>query len=456
MFDYVRDKWNAARLRARYQRLAQERVIHLMEATGPQAVAEDPGQWMLLGDSKDEISGTSRSELRHQARKLVKQNPHARNVLRLLEGYVVGASLNFKHISQEKTGENVVPKIADTLWAEFLRHNRTHFSFREFSRRTWRDGECFLRKFSLLKWPVEVRFIDPENIDATLDEPDTQGIITSTHDVETPMQYLRLDSATGELAERIPAEEILHTKIGVDSNQKRGVTFFSTILESLNQFESWLNTELTARRLQASIVLWRKVQGSPSQAATFADKNKWNRPENPLDPVRQEKFRAGTILTTSQGTDMQFLQPNTNFGDAVSLGRMLLLCSAAGAGLPEFMLTSDASNANFSSTMVAEGPAVKLLQSEQQFFKVEFEAIWRWVMSEAIAHKLLPPDFFERVSLDWKFPELIHRDRPKERTTDAKLVQAGVLSRAEVARRDKADPDLMRSEIFGESDEKNG
>ena len=33
--------------------------------------------------------------------------------------------------------------------------------------------------------------------------------------------------------------------------------------------------------------------------------------------------------------------------------------------MPEFMLTSDASNANYSSTMVAEGPAVKMFDRLQ-------------------------------------------------------------------------------------------
>ena len=33
--------------------------------------------------------------------------------------------------------------------------------------------------------------------------------------------------------------------------------------------------------------------------------------------------------------------------------------------MPEFMFTSDASNANYSSTLVAEGPAVKMFERLQ-------------------------------------------------------------------------------------------
>jgi len=125
----------------------------------------------------------------------------------------------------------------------------------------------------------------------------------------------------------------------------------------------------------------------------------------------------------------------------------MLLSIAAGAGLPEFMLTSDASNANFASTMVAEGPAVKMFQSEQKFFATQFERLWQWVMTEAINRGNLPSDFFERVRVEWSFPELINRDRPREREADARLVEQKILSRAEVVRREKIDPAIMRREI---------
>jgi capsid protein len=246
----------------------------------------------------------------------------------------------------------------------------------------------------------------------------------------------------GRVHERIEADEILHTRVGADSNQKRGVTIFSPVLDTLTCFDKWVDTELTARKLQSSIVLWRKVQGSPQQVAGLA--------EGASGGAHREPIRPGTILTTNQSTEIQFLQPNTNFSDAVPLGRMLLLNIAAGAGLPEFMLTSDASNANFASTMVAEGPAVKLFQSEQQFFAGEFNRLWRWIMSDAIALGLLPEDFFDRAAPSWTFPQLVNRDRTKERLADVRLVETQVLSRAEVARRDGVDPKTMREELASE------
>jgi hypothetical protein len=336
---------------------------------------------------------------------------------------------------------------ANQWWKQFMTMNQRHFSFREHARRSWRDGETFLRIFHEPNGPPSVRFIDPEWIGPTREEPDSQGIVTEPHDVETPTAYLRIDPNTGDLAEAIPASDVLHTRIGADSNERRGLSLFAPLLDTLESFDRWLQTELLARKLQASIVLWRKVQGSPAEALRTSEANAY---DTTSAGVRRERFQPGTILTTNQSTQIEFLHPKTNFSDAVPLGRMLLLSVAAGAGLPEFMLTSDASNSNYASTMVAEGPAVKLFSSEQQFFANEWSLLWRVVMQAGVDQGELPSDLFERIEPAWTFPVVVNRDRSKERLTDARLVQTKILSRAEVARRDGVDPSVMRCEIAEE------
>lgn len=449
MFKYLRERWQTAQLKAKYERRIQENLLQMVEVTGPQPVSEDPGDWMLVGQNKVTQTPQERGDQRQQVREMVRENPHARNILRLMEIYVVGPGLGLKH-QAKKLSAGVDQEIlhqADRLWKEFLGSNLRHFSYREYARRTWRDGEVFVRGFATAQWPPTVRFVDPEQVSATPEHPDSEGILTVEHDVETPVMYLQVNPATQELLAEIPAEEMIHTRIGVDSNQKRGESFFKPLLSSLTAFNKWVDTEMLARKLQASIVLWRKVNGSPAQASSLADAAQTSSYRQAGETVRREKFTPGTILTTSQGTDLQYLQPNTNFGDAVPLGRLMLLCTAAGAGLPEFMLTSDASNSNYSSTMVAEGPAVKLFQSEQKFFADELLKLWRWVMREAIRMGELPDDFLEHYEVSWSFPQLVNRERTKERLADSRLVEDKILSRAEVARRDGVDPQLMQTEI---------
>jgi capsid protein len=453
MWTLIRDSLATARLKARYRRLIHERLVQFTEGTGPTPVDQDTGNWSPLGQSERTLDEPQRADLRTRSRQLVLKNPHARNILRLLEVYVAGPGLKLVHQAAETSSpqgrrrQESVLRTADRLWSEFLERNEGHYSAREHARRAWRDGESFVRKFAGAVWPPAVRFIDPEAIAETPEHPGSQGIVTDPDDAETPRAYLRVDVASGRFLELIEADEVLHTRVGVDSNQKRGVTVFCPVLDTLSCFDRWIDTELLARKLQSSIVLWRKVQGSPQQTAAFADNAATTR-----EPTgRREPIRPGTILTTNHSTDIQFLQPNTNFSDAVPLGRMLLLHIAAGAGLPEFMLTSDASNANFASTMVAEGPAVKLFQSEQQFFATEFTRLWRWVMNDAMELGLLPSDFFSKVTPNWTFPQLVNRDRTRERLADVRLVESRILSRAEVARRDGVDPKTMVEELASEA-----
>ncbi|MBI1346174.1 phage portal protein [bacterium] len=452
MWDYFRDKWRTARLKARYQRLVQEQVLELIEERASQTLSEEPGQWSLLGGGKSTVDALERGEIRQQSRQLVQTNPYARNILRLLEVYVTGPGLRVSAMPVHPDHADVeLLRKCDRLWKEFLRHNRRHFTFSETARRTWRDGECFVRLFSQAEWPPSVRYVDPEMIAASTEHPDSEGLITEPQDIESIVAYLHKDTSTGELLEAIPAEEMLHLKINADSNERRGVSIFASILDSLAYFEKWLDTELQARKLQSSIVLWRKVQGGPSQVTATAEAAASSNSTDPYGSVRRERYRPGTILTTSHSTDLQFLQPNTNFGDAVPLGRLVLLGIAAGAGVPEFMLSSDASNSNYSSTMVAEGPAVKLFESEQYFFARELEPLWEWVLQEAAAFGLLPTDVLDQVTPHWTFPQLVNRDRAKERQVDAQLVKAEILSRAEVARRDNVDPHVMAAEIAQEA-----
>ena len=452
MLSWIRDTTRSLQVQARTRRLMAEQVLKLTERTDRSPVSDaDEGDWMSLGGShighggqlgtKGSGSSLDADTLRTTARQLARRHPYAANYLRLLEVYVAGAEPRPTH--EPRPGQAVDPDLlatADRLWTDFLDRSDGHWSIREHARRSWRDGETFVRKFSDGHGMPAVRFIDPERIGSVSGTDSNAGLVPDGIDAETTIAYLKIAS-DGGLAERINARDMLHSRVSTDSNELRGRSVLEPLIESLDRFDGWLDIELQARKLQASIVLWRKVSsgGSFGQPAGSGP--------------RQEAIGAGTIVTTGPTTDLQFLQPATNFGDAVPLGRMLLLSAAAAAGVPEFMLTADASNANFASTMVAEGPAVKLFLAHQRWLGNELSRLWRWVMQDAVDADLLPVDALDKMQPRWIFPELVARDRPAERRADVALVAAGVLSPAEVARRDGVDPTTMRAEINAATDE---
>ncbi|WP_459555314.1 phage portal protein [Lacunimicrobium album] len=450
MLSYWREKWKSWELKAQQERVLAEQVLELVERKTLQPVMEEGGGWLPVGQTSTSGWPGSRADLLKVIRKAVMVNPHAKNILRMFEVYVAGPGLKLAHAArmsscQEREDDEALAREADRLWKEFLAVNHAHFSYREFGRRMWRDGEAFVRKFSQASWPVHVRFVDPEAIRETAAYPGTEGVLNDRFDVESVWGYVVVD-ADEQDALVVSCDEMLHAKYGVDSNQRRGVSLLASIIDNIQQFESWMEIELAARKLQTSIVLWRKISGSPGQVTSQVEEMS----SAGHAATRREQYRPGSIITTSSGTEMKFLQPDTNFGDAVPLGRMLLLSTSAGVGLPEFMVTSDASNSNYSSTMVSEGPAVKVFEAEQEQLLGELERLWRWVMNDAVMMGLLPEDMFERLEPSWSKPKLVVKDRPREREADVKLVESKILSKAEVARREGVEPGRMRGEIEGE------
>ncbi|MFH5806010.1 phage portal protein [Alienimonas sp. DA493] len=467
MFTLFKDTLAAAALKAKGDRLARERAVALLEGAGrPSAYSlNDAAPTADAGWAEVGTGGASRSapgrrsaaEIRTAARELAAENPYAKNALRVLEAYVVGPGATLSH-ARRPAASGVNPGDTDSpagdtelraVWSRFWEANGPHVTLNELAVRTWRDGECFVRFFPRAGDVPAARFLDPEEIGPTRERPESLGVLTDPADAVTPVAYLRIDPTNGEHVETIPAAEVLHVKAGADDAEVRGVSVLAPLIAPLTRHAEWLETELTARRVQASVVLWRKVQGNVS---AYGDTDGT---AGDLAGARADRgvFAPGSILTTPDTTNLEFLAPKTSFAEASRIGRALLLGAAAGVGLPEFMLTADASNANYASTMAAEGPAVKRFAAEQRFFAAALARLWALLARDAVARGVVSEAAVAGLAPEFTFADLAHRDRPAERTADVRLVRAGVLSRAELARREGVDPQRMRREIGAETGE---
>ena len=430
--------------RKKLERLQCETAAQLLESSTPQRVEDDldAAAWKLLGGAAS-VADSERGTFRDKARHLTDFNPYARNALTLYRNYVVGLGMKQEVRGADGTAAEVLHRV-QSLWRQFLTVNEWDTGHRkdwECCHRTWRDGECFLRLFRQPTWPPRVHFVDPEQIaaDPATGLP-TDGIATDAENVEVPTAYhLQHEHRT----EVVPADRMLHVKIGVDGNVKRGLTLLLPVLDALKRFQGWLDVELIHRKVSSSIVLVRKHQQNyPGAVTSFADSLRSN---NTTSSPRKTTLQPGTIID-AQGFDLQFLSPNSHFADASLLGRMILLAIAAGTGLPEFMLTSDASNANYASTLVAEGPAVRHFASWQAFFIGQWQKLFRLVMAEAVRLGYLTSLEADQVSLHLTPPSLAVRNRHVEALADAVYFDRGALSRQELARRDQADPAQMQKE----------
>jgi capsid protein len=138
--------------------------------------------------------------------------------------------------------------------------------------------------------------------------------------------------------------------------------------------------------------------------------------------------------------DYEFPAAGIDAGRYVTVLQAELRAIASRLVMPEFMLSSDASNANYSSTMVAEGPAVKMFDRLQHEMIAEDIELFRRVLSHAAAAGRLPFEALASVEIRGVPPTLAVRDRLKDAQADQILVRNGAMTPATMALRHGLEP----------------
>ena len=295
----------------------------------------DEDDWIdLSGYGSRELSEDESQSLREQAAKLYYKNGHARGVIRLFEKYVVGR------------GFTVMPKddveqVRD-YWREFWRVNKMERRKKEIVRRGMRDGEVFIRKFRDNGMLV-LRFMNPAKVktpDTVRAENAKHGIKTDPDDIEKVVSYYYK-------GDEIPADEVIHEKILVDSDVKRGRSFLEILAKYMVMYNKWLTDRMKLNYIRSLIGMHRKVQGTSAKAATLAAGYETTKLTAPDGTGYHRTPEGVSVITTNPGVDYEFKTPNLQASDVQHDGRAILLALSAASGLPEYMVTGDASNANF-------------------------------------------------------------------------------------------------------------
>ena len=366
--------------------------------------------------------------IRNECRALALTNEFAVNGHENRVNYIVGSGHMYR-ASAKKHREAAPELVADvqTLLDEFLRVNRWQRRQQETVLRVDRDGEAFLRYFVGSGGMTFVRFVEPGQIyapaDAARDPSLSYGIAADPDDVETVHAYY-VDGIP------IDAAEIQHRKGNVDANVKRGLPLYYPVRKNLRRAEKLLRNMSTVAEIQSAIALIRKhrtatrtavqqyVQTQPD-SATVAGGGRTQ---------TMRRFAPGTILDTYGNVDYDFPAAALDASSYVTILQAELRAIAARLVMPEFMLSSDASNANYASTFVAESPALRMferLQAEQ----IEYDRdVMRRVVRNAIAAGRLPPEALTAVEIQIEPPTLATRDVKTEAEVRAVEFEHGILS----------------------------
>jgi capsid protein len=404
-----------------------------------EAYADSDGGWWLpvgaVGSSSPRAGGAvteqALRELRTQCRGLAATNEFAINGHENRVSYIVGPGHSYRAaICKGMDASQDVAMQVQKLLDRFQEENRWQLRQQEIVRRIDRDGEAFLRYFVDAEGMTRIRFIEPDQVvtptGLASDPSASFGIQTDAQDVENVIGYY----VDGEFIE---ADDVQHRRANVDFNVKRGLPLYAPVRKNLRRAERLLRNMSVVAEIQSAIALIRKHRGASRNGIEqfVAD----NSVAGVSDPGHNSgrtrhysQYGPGTILDAPAGMEYDFPARGLDASSFVTVLQAELRAIAARLVMPEFMFTSDASNANFASTMVAEGPAMKMFERLQMSMIEQDRAVMGRVVDNAIAAGTLPADVRNVVHIQIIPPSLHVRDQLQQAQVDRIAFNHGVLS----------------------------
>lgn len=469
-------------------RAQAQAVLTKFEAATRRVRDREDGWIPLLGAGTDgdEITAEDRMELLQRAREAHRSDPLIVGYWKSLMAYVVGEGVSIS----AATDDDQLNGRLDEWWGQFKRVNGWDKRVEEqIPERLWRDGEVFLR-FTEQEvggpprgWEptskalarlrdlgatdeeirpdrrvpagmTHVRFVRPEHVRDPKGRI-SHGVVTSAQDVQTVLGYIVAPDATDAQGEFVPASDMLHEKIRVDAEVKRGRSLYEPLLKRNEQYEDWLNYRILLNLARTAVVLIKKMEGATAGEVSNIRSQQQDEVDHGSD--RKQKMLKPLSTFHSSGIDYEFKSPNLDAQDAQKDGRSILLNMATATLLPEFMFSGDSSNANYSSTLVSEGPALKEFTNQRDTIATIYAEVWRRAMTTAAEQAQiegLSPDQARDLEPALEWPTMEVRDEKAHHQAMQILFMNGVISRQTWQEDAGLDPDQeeRRMEQERESD----
>lgn len=359
--------------------------------------AEGAG-WEIMGSAWKGHIGQDQQIMVAQARRFFRFDPNAQAAILGIVEYLMGR------------GVNITPKSKDPriwkLWRNFWTSPDNKMGIRQFEiiKRWVRDGEVFLRYYTKdgagTKTPfTTIRFMDPIDVrraakeGAAQTDKTSQGITFDPDDAEKPLKYYMRERVNQYKEVEVDAAEVQHVKfITADMDQSRGESAIQTIMDLFTHYKQWLKNRIILNKLRTAIFAVREIDDKSGATVASLAQSIPASGRTAQNETKKQNIRPGTLYTPPPGVKMRMESANINASDVKEDGRNMILGMAAGMGEPEYMF-GDASNANYSSTMMAESPFVKRVHLYQSFLEeMLWKPMFRRVVQGAVdAGKLVAP-----------------------------------------------------------------
>lgn len=381
--------------------------------------------------------------VRDRSRFICRNNEFAIAAINTHKSYVVGTGFTYTvQARSENTDPTLIQKVQD-LVDLCCEHNRMPEIESEAIQRYHADGEWFWRVFRGSDGLLRVRFVEPELVRSPADDDtpaNSFGIICKNEDIHDRTAYWVIERPwESSTPTKVPAEQIIHVRANVESNSKRGLPTVYAVEANLKSAEDVLASMIAVAKARSKIAVIRKVNDSPPEAVE--ELNRKATDYTVSDPTSGARTNIshmgyGSILTSSGNIEYEFPAMNIGSADLVETLSANLRAIAARFGITETMMSTDASNNNYASALVAEAPAVKTFERMQKLIgqtvaerrtRPERSILWMQIQ-HAVDLGLLPADTLERITIRAKGPGLVSRDYDREANTAKTYLDMGLWS----------------------------
>lgn len=325
--------------------------------------------WTALGTSADSEIVTSIRLLRARSREMVRDNPHAKNVVRIVQNNVIGQGIGLQCQIVNKRGKlnDKLNSAIEAEWEKHCRRNSFHAAglldltgmLRLAMGQLVEAGEGVIRKiyqrFGDAKVPVGVEFIEADRLmdqwqSARAPNGNEIRMGVEIDQWGRPVAYWFYPKHPGDYQfqsfqpskfVRIPASEIIHFYIVDRWPQTRGVPMFHSVLRKMNDMKGYTEAEIVAARASASIMGFITT---PEEQVHDGEDDSGNLLTD-LAPGTVQKLNPGESFTGFAPT-----RPNAGLDPFM---RYMLREMAAGVGVSYESLSRDYSQSNYSSSRLA-------------------------------------------------------------------------------------------------------
>jgi hypothetical protein len=400
---------------------------------------------------------TQLAEIRALARAVTCYTPEGHSIQQNLANYTLAKGYDY-----DVQGDGEIAAVAKAALVEFLDGNDWPAVEREFFLRSREDGESLLTLVPRGD-NVRAKFVEPDQLrepanKRQLDEWLDLGIVPAwkygVHTEEDwpsdPLGYHVVRDGAGSdwdyfpaadatLAVRLRSGLLEHCKLNVYGNAKRGVSDYYPVHDKIAKSDKLLGNMLAGGAIQAAIA-WIVENAATTSAGDLANLEATRfttyeqpRPKQGSLTRNVRHFPPGSIVETSAGRKYQpgpmGSQRAPYFVEMIQAGLRIV---GARWSMPEYMISSDASNANYSSTLVAESPFIKGREHDQTRYALHFRRILWKVLSLLHAMGRLGNYSWEEikqgVNVVVKPPKVATRDPVAQASVDQILVALGAKS----------------------------